>query len=249
MSTNAKPDKGRLNHNSPSTKIDDKLGAEVRSPRSKASAVNGVVAFLGGGGIQTSVNDLRASLRNCGQKAPAGVRTWPTARSVAPCPKSPLSSPNSRRSHRVLGNWSSRTVNGASGDAGPRVGKAILVKGSAAGGSKSAAVGESGSAVVSGSPTQRIVNGKQGISRSAAVAPGPGLASIECMGSSTLKKTAPPNHFFEVNQAIRQTSAPVWKQMPVAVAEVLVAALATGESYDPCLSRAVRCDSVKVCTV
>jgi len=233
MSTDAKPEKGRLNQDSPLMKIDNRASAEVGRPRSKASQLNGGVASLGG--IQAPAQDLRLPLRKCGQRPPAGVRTWSPPPSATLRAKSPLASSDGLRSNGILDNWSPCTVNGACGEVGLRVGKAIPAKGSPVSESRSKAVGARGSAGVSGSPIQRLVSVRKGIPKSAAVIPGQGLTSIEGIGSNMLKNTA-PNQLFEANHAIRQSSAPLWTQVPVAVAEVLVAGLAMGKPHGPCVS-------------
>lgn len=232
MSNNANTDKGRFNQDSLLNKMDDPVSAE------EASLVNGGVAFLG---VQASTPDLRVPLRDCCRMPPAGVRTWSPPRSVPRRTRSPLASSDGLRSHGILdhGILDQR-----------RVGKPIAAKRSATRGSRSATVGGSrsltvggnGSAVVSGSPI-RIVS--RGISRSAAVPPGPGLPSTECMSTCTLKTTV-PKQFSEANQIMRQTSAPLWKQVPVVVAELLVTGLATGRPYGPCVPRALPCTIVDV---
>jgi len=224
VSTNAKPEEGRLNQNSPVNKMDSRVSAEVGSPTRKVSTVNSGVASLRARGIQSSTH-VRSPWQKCGRRQPTGVRAWPPPRSVAQRAKSPLAAFNSVGSSGIRNNWSSRTVNGACWEE-VRVGKAIPVKWSDVGGS--------GSAVVSGSPMQRNVSGRNGVSRSAAVAP-----------EQELRNTL-PNQCFEAHQAIRQSSAPLWTHVPVMVAEVLVAGLATGKPHGPCVHRPFPCTVVNV---
>lgn len=159
----------------------------------------------------------RKSVQNNCQRSPAAARTLTPPPGVEERATTAVRSSNRCLARSIPGSGVSRASDGVCGLAGAKYGKGIAAR-----------------ATIPRAPSRLI-----GVSRSATISPGPGIASIE-------KMYAHSNQSLEGNQASRQSSCPFWKQMPTAVAEVVIAGLVCAEPCGPCVPHTAQCSPTLV---